>query len=114
MAKTSGRIHRDPEAVDVVVIGAGMAGLAAAGSLVEQGFSMRVFEAAPIVGGLGRSVVGGDEIEAYAPAFMRTARSGLRPDVDVVGLPLARPAGGAVAGWGWLGKQCRPQAEVPK
>jgi protoporphyrinogen oxidase len=52
--------------VDVVVIGGGMAGLAAADALLQAGFSVHVIEAAPAVGGLGRSVVvGSEEVEAY-------------------------------------------------
>ena len=54
------------ETVDVAVIGGGMAGLAAADSLVQQGFTVQIVEAGPVVGGLGRSVVvAGEEIEAY-------------------------------------------------
>lgn len=66
MAKASGAIEPGPTSVDVVVIGGGMAGLAAADALVGAGFSVHVIEAAPAVGGLGRSVVvGGEEVEAY-------------------------------------------------
>ncbi|MGD0123326.1 MAG: FAD-dependent oxidoreductase [Candidatus Limnocylindrales bacterium] len=66
MAKASGGIEAAPASVDVVVIGGGMAGLAAADGLVRAGFTVHVIEAGPAVGGLGRSVVvGGEEVEAY-------------------------------------------------
>jgi protoporphyrinogen oxidase len=64
--KASGEIDSSRDAVDVAVIGGGMAGLAAADSLSREGFTVQILEAAPVVGGLGRSVVvGGEEIEAY-------------------------------------------------
>ncbi len=51
---------------DVVVIGAGMAGLAAADGLRSQGRSVMVVEAAPGVGGLARAIqVAGEPIEPY-------------------------------------------------
>jgi protoporphyrinogen oxidase len=54
------------DAVDVVVVGAGMAGLAAADALAERGLTVQVIEATQASGGLARSVkVGGEEIEAY-------------------------------------------------
>jgi protoporphyrinogen oxidase len=54
------------DAVDVAVVGGGLAGLAAADALATRGFSVRLIEAGPVVGGLVRSVsVGGEEIEAY-------------------------------------------------
>jgi protoporphyrinogen oxidase len=52
--------------VDVVVIGAGMAGLGAADALRRRGRSVAVLEAAPGVGGLARSIrVTGESIEPY-------------------------------------------------
>jgi protoporphyrinogen oxidase len=52
--------------VDAVVIGAGMAGLAAADELRRRGRSVAVVEAAPGVGGLARSIrVAGELIEPY-------------------------------------------------
>jgi protoporphyrinogen oxidase len=66
VAKASQGIDARSTSVDVVVIGGGMAGLAAADTLVGAGFTVQVIEAAPAVGGLGRSVVvGGEEVEAY-------------------------------------------------
>jgi protoporphyrinogen oxidase len=66
VVKTSGGIDSSRDTVDVAVIGGGMGGLAAADSLSRSGFTVQIFEAAPVVGGLGRSVVvGGEEIEAY-------------------------------------------------
>jgi protoporphyrinogen oxidase len=54
------------DTVDAVVIGAGMAGLAAADTLVAGGFTVQLIEAAPVVGGLARSLpVGDEEVEAY-------------------------------------------------
>ncbi len=52
--------------VDAVVVGGGMAGLAAADALAASGISVAVIEAAPDVGGLARAtVVGGEPIEPY-------------------------------------------------
>jgi protoporphyrinogen oxidase len=49
-----------------VVIGGGMAGLAAADTLRRQGRTVALLEAGPQVGGLARSIrVGGEPIEAY-------------------------------------------------
>ncbi len=54
------------QSVDVIVIGAGMTGLAAADELRRRGRSVAVIEAAPEVGGLARAIhVGGEPIEAY-------------------------------------------------
>ena len=54
------------DAVDAVVVGGGMAGLAAADALARRGRSVELIEALPVAGGLARSVVvGGEEIEAY-------------------------------------------------
>jgi protoporphyrinogen oxidase len=51
---------------DAVVIGAGMAGLAAADHVRRQGRSVTVLEAAPSVGGLARAIrVAGEPIEPY-------------------------------------------------
>jgi protoporphyrinogen oxidase len=51
---------------DAIVIGAGMAGLAAAEALRSMGLTVRVLEADQAVGGLSRSVfVGGEQVEAY-------------------------------------------------
>ncbi|HVQ21731.1 MAG TPA: FAD-dependent oxidoreductase, partial [Candidatus Saccharimonadia bacterium] len=51
---------------EVVIIGAGMAGLAAADELVRRGRSVRIIEAGPAAGGLARAIrVGGEPIEAY-------------------------------------------------
>lgn len=66
MAKAAAKTDASAKSADVVVIGGGMAGLAAADSLTRAGFAVHLIEAAPVVGGLGRSVVvGGEEIEAY-------------------------------------------------
>lgn len=52
--------------VDAVVIGAGMAGMAAADHLRARGRSVVLIEAAPGVGGLARAIrVGGEPIEPY-------------------------------------------------
>ncbi len=51
---------------DAVVIGAGMAGLAAADALRQRGRAVTLIEAAPGVGGLARAItVGGEPIEPY-------------------------------------------------
>jgi protoporphyrinogen oxidase len=52
--------------VDALVIGGGMAGLAAADLLASRGRTVIVAEAGPSVGGLARAaVVGGEPVEAY-------------------------------------------------
>ena len=52
---------RDPQAADpIVVIGAGLAGLAAARELVHLGRRVVVLEAAPVAGGLAESIEFGD------------------------------------------------------
>ncbi|MDA8201720.1 MAG: FAD-dependent oxidoreductase [Chloroflexi bacterium] len=52
--------------VDVVVIGAGMAGMGAADHLLRAGKSVALVEATPGVGGLARAIrVGGEPIEPY-------------------------------------------------
>ncbi len=51
---------------DTVVVGAGMAGLAAADALRQGGHAVTIVEAAPGVGGLARSIrVAGEPIEPY-------------------------------------------------
>ena len=61
--------HREqhvPRTADAVVIGGGMAGLAAADVLTAAGRSVMLVEAAPSIGGLAKSVtVQGETIEAY-------------------------------------------------
>ncbi len=55
-----------PGSVDALVVGAGMAGLAAADVISRAGRSVVVIEASPGVGGLARStLVGGEPVEAY-------------------------------------------------
>lgn len=60
------QIDANRATVDVVVVGGGMAGLAAADGLVSRGLSVELIEAAQDVGGLARSIlVGGEELEVY-------------------------------------------------
>lgn len=74
------------DAVDAVVLGGGMAGLAAADALATRGFTVQLIEAAPAVGGLARSItVGGEEIEAYYHHLFPQDRE-LRDLVDRLGL----------------------------
>ena len=74
------------DTVDAVVIGAGMAGLAAADALAARGFRVQVVEAAPAVGGLARSLtVGGEEVEAYYHHVFPQDRE-LRDLIDRLGL----------------------------
>ncbi|MGZ6267857.1 MAG: FAD-dependent oxidoreductase [Candidatus Limnocylindrales bacterium] len=74
------------ERVDVVVIGAGMAGLGAADALLESGLTVQLVEAAPDVGGLARSIqVGGEGIEAYQHHAFPQDRE-LRELIDRLGL----------------------------
>lgn len=76
----------DSDQVDVVVVGGGMSGLAAADALADAGLSVQVIEAAPGVGGLGRSLsVGGEDIEAYYHHVFPQDRE-LRDLVDRLGM----------------------------
>jgi monoamine oxidase len=50
----------DPDKVDVIVVGAGFAGLSAARALLDRGCSVRVLEARAAVGGRVRAFVAGD------------------------------------------------------
>ena len=80
------RVPAEPERVDVVVIGAGMAGLGAADALLKSGLTVQVVEAAPDVGGLARSIqVGGEGIEAYYHHAFPQDRE-LRELIDRLGL----------------------------
>ena len=56
--------------VDVVILGAGMAGLASARSLAETGLSVLVLEAADRVGGRVRTVRAGDEVIELGAEFI--------------------------------------------
>lgn len=74
------------DAVDVAVVGAGMAGLAAADALVARGFTVQLIEAAEVVGGLARCLsVGGEEVEAYYHHVFPQDRD-LRDLIDRLGL----------------------------
>jgi protoporphyrinogen oxidase len=62
----SNRDGGEVDSADVVVIGGGMAGLAAADLLIGAGRKVVLLEAAPTIGGLAKSVtVEGETIEAY-------------------------------------------------
>ncbi|MFH5821602.1 protoporphyrinogen/coproporphyrinogen oxidase [Georgenia sp. AZ-5] len=83
---------------DVVVVGAGMAGLTAAHALLEAGLRPLVLEAGDDVGGLVRAgTVGGLELDLGAEAFALR-----RPEVLALarslGLEVEQPAGGS---WVW-------------
>ena len=55
---------------DLLVIGGGMAGLAAAHAARGRGRSVTLLEAGPVVGGLARAIrVGGEPIESYYHHF---------------------------------------------
>ena len=59
-----------PNHAEVVVIGGGMAGLAAADAARARGRSVTLLEAGPVVGGLARAIrVGGEPIESYYHHF---------------------------------------------
>ncbi|HJX68249.1 MAG TPA: FAD-dependent oxidoreductase [Candidatus Limnocylindrales bacterium] len=72
--------------VDVVVVGGGMSGLAAADALTDEGLTVHLIEGAPGVGGLCRSVsVGGEDVEAYYHHIFPQDRE-LRELVDRLGM----------------------------
>ena len=61
---------------DVIVIGAGVAGLAAAGILASRGFSVSVFEKSVSIGGRARVVVHNGFVLDYGIHFARFANHG--------------------------------------
>jgi protoporphyrinogen oxidase len=85
-AATPGLTRRPAELADVIVVGGGMTGLAAADALVAQGLGVQMIEAAPAVGGLARSIsVEGESIEAYYHHAFPQDRE-LRDLIDRLGL----------------------------
>jgi oxygen-dependent protoporphyrinogen oxidase len=72
--------------VDVLVVGAGIAGLACAARLKEQGVSVRVLEAGPEPGGSVRSVRDGPYVVDLGPQTVRSADPELFDHLDDLGL----------------------------
>lgn len=86
------------DTVDAVVIGAGVAGLAAADTLVAGGFTVQLIEAAPVVGGIARFLpVGHEEVEAYCHASLAHIYPADR--VVSLALNLGRRAGARAGEW---------------
>jgi protoporphyrinogen/coproporphyrinogen III oxidase len=80
---------------DVVVVGAGVAGLVAARTLARRGLRPLVLEAGPQVGGLVTGgVVGGLEVDLGAEAFA-LRRPEVRALAESLGLAVEVPAGGS-------------------
>lgn len=74
MVQTS--VHNEP----VCIIGAGLAGLAAALSLVKSGFPVIVLEKEPVLGGLARAItIGGESLDAFYHFICR-------PDTELIDL----------------------------
>ncbi|MEV6012179.1 NAD(P)/FAD-dependent oxidoreductase [Streptomyces sp. NPDC051976] len=82
--------------VDVVVIGAGISGLAAAHHLLDGGLSVTVLEAAERVGGrMATDSVDGFRLD-HGPQLLNTSYPELRRTPGLRGLPLAPLAPGAL------------------
>ncbi len=84
---------------DVVVIGAGVAGLTAARELSRSGLSVLVLESSPVVGGkLRLGTVGGVEVDVGAESMLarRPEAVGL---VAELGLDVVHPAAGSTQIW---------------
>jgi oxygen-dependent protoporphyrinogen oxidase len=87
------------ERPDAVVVGAGIAGLAAARDLAAAGLSVRVLESSPDVGGkLRLATVAGVEIDVGAESMLarRPEAVGLATELDV---ELVHPASGSSQLW---------------
>ena len=90
------RGQRAVTAADVIVIGAGLAGLAAARHLVDGGLTVTVLEAADRVGGrMATDTVDGFRLDR-GPQLLNTSFPELHRSAALRGLPLAPVAPGAV------------------
>lgn len=90
----------------VVVVGAGIAGLAAARDLVAAGHRVQVLEASPHVGGkLLRAEVAGVTVDVGAEAMLNRRPEGVALATDL-GLPVEHPA--IVSSRIWTGGALRP------
>ncbi|MFN2536521.1 MAG: protoporphyrinogen oxidase [Mycobacteriales bacterium] len=83
----------------IAVVGAGLAGLAAARTLVEQGMDVVVLECSATVGGKVRaSEVGGQLVDEGADSMLRRVPWGVEL-AESVGLDVVSPATGAASLW---------------
>jgi protoporphyrinogen oxidase len=72
--------------MNVIVVGGGVAGMAAAYRLMLQGHQVQIFEASPFLGGLVRTFeVGGNQLEAYYHHIFSTDTTIIRL-IDELGL----------------------------
>jgi protoporphyrinogen/coproporphyrinogen III oxidase len=94
-----GRVAAVTSAPDAVVVGGGIAGLAAARELGRAGLSVLLLEGSPEVGGkLRTGVVGGVEVDVGAESMLARRPEGIGLAGEL-GLDLVHPASGSTQLW---------------
>ena len=76
----------NPQSIDAIVVGAGIAGLTAAQALREQGRDFRLLERCPSLGGLTRTIQVGEFCFDYTGHFLHLCRYATPADIPYAGL----------------------------